>query len=166
MSIMNSVQQYYSFRCKTDCGISKVRLLGTEKDWRDLKAAAANLDDYGLSWWTPGLIEILDQIIATYTGTNNAKQNKDFWQYIFKYYHGVGSGINPSVDGWIISFIPYINNEPSPLATRSLKQIREQVDDGDAFQANQDDKLFMEAVDFTQPGLDVEKLKRAVTGIN
>jgi len=63
------------------------------------------------------LIEIIDKIIETYNGTNN---NPEFWKFIFKYYYAGGSGVNPSIDGWIVNFIPYIDNKPSPFAKRNL----------------------------------------------
>ena len=33
MSLMNAMESYFSFKCQTDCGISKVKLMGTLQDW-------------------------------------------------------------------------------------------------------------------------------------
>ena len=56
---------------------------------------------------------------------------KDFWKHIFKYYYGGGSGVNPSVDGWIINFIPYIDNKRSKFAQRSINETIKQYKEGD-----------------------------------
>jgi hypothetical protein len=67
---MNAMQHFFSFKCQTDCGISKVRLEGTLDDWKMLKNQITNLDEYKLDWWTPGLHDIVDKIIETYIGDN------------------------------------------------------------------------------------------------
>ena len=108
LSLMNAMQYFFSFRCHTDCGISKVRLEGELADWEKLKEATEKLKDYGLEWWVPTLQTILDKIIETYKGEN---VDTKFWKHIFKYYYGGGSGVNPSVDGWIVNLIPYIDDK-------------------------------------------------------
>ena len=78
------MQNYFSYECHTDCGISKVKLLGTIEDWKHLREATGKLDEYGLDWWTKGLIDIFDNIIATFDGPS--EKNAKFWKHIFKYY--------------------------------------------------------------------------------
>ena len=56
-------------------------------------------------------------MVETYDGTD---KNAEFWKFIFKYYYGGGSGVNPSIDGWIVNFIPYIDDKPSKFAQRTL----------------------------------------------
>ena len=53
------------------------------------------------------------------------EDSKDFWNHIFKYYYGGGSGVNPSIDGWIVNFIPYIDDKPSQWAKRSFDTVKE-----------------------------------------
>ena len=48
---------------------------------------------------------------------------KKFWKYTFKYYIGVGSGANNSIDGWMINFFPYIDNRKSEFAQRTLEEM-------------------------------------------
>lgn len=160
------MQHFFSFRCHTDCGISKVRLEGELEDWEKLKEATKKLNEYGLDWWTPTLIEILDKIIATYKEEN---VDKDFWKHIFKYYYGGGSGVNPSVDGWIVNLIPYIDNKQSAYAKRTLAQTYQEYEDGDKpnpVEEDEESDEFMLDVCTEQPGLDIEKLKKAASGIN
>jgi len=111
-SLMNAMQHFFEFVCQTDCGISKVRLEGESKDWHDLKDAVLRLKDYGLEWWVDSIAEIIQNIIYTYdndTKNLRGRARKKFWKHIFKYYYGGGSGVNPSIDGWIVNFIPYID---------------------------------------------------------
>lgn len=163
------MQHFFAFRCHTDCGISTVRLEGELSDWEKLREATTKLDGYGLDWWTPTLLEILDKIIETYKDEGNV--DKDFWKHIYKYYYGGGSGVNPSIDGWIINLIPYIDDKQSVFAKRSLAKTYEEYADGDkpaeeeGEEEDDDDDFFMN-VDLTQPGLDIEKLKKAASGIN
>jgi len=62
------------------------------------------LSIYGLEWWTKNLDEVLEKFIQAYKG----EVDKDFWKFIYKYYHGGASGGAPTVDGWFLMFIPYI----------------------------------------------------------
>ena len=88
-------------------------------------------------------MEILDKIIDTYTEEN---VDPKFWKYIFKYYPGGGSGVNPSMDGWIINFIPYIDDKPSPFAKRTLSKTFQECDEGDKADLGEDsDDSMLEA---------------------
>ena len=120
LSLMNAMQHFFAFKCQTDCGISKVRLEGQLEDWKLLREKAEGLGQYELEWWTGGILWILDKIIGTYEGTLKDEELKKFWTHIFKYYYGGGSGVNPSIDGWIVNFIPYIDDKPSKWAKRSF----------------------------------------------
>ena len=34
LGLMDAMKSYFDFKCQTDCGISKVKLMGTLKDWQ------------------------------------------------------------------------------------------------------------------------------------
>lgn len=103
---MNAMKHYFNYNVQTMCGISKVKLLGSLEDWKKLREATHNLGKYGLQWWTNNLDEILQKFINTYEG----EADVNFWKFIYKYYRG-GSGTKPTVDGWILNFIPYIKGK-------------------------------------------------------
>jgi len=67
------------------------------------------------------MVEILDKIISSYEGEVDLL----FWKYIYKFYKGFLSGPQSTVNGWIVTFIPYIGETRSPFADRSLKQCME-----------------------------------------
>jgi len=92
-----------------------VKLLGDREDWAKLRYAVEKLNVYGLEWWTKHVIEILDKFFKAFEG----EVDEQFWKYIFKYYKGT-SGYQDTIDGWILTFIPYIGKHPSPYAKRSL----------------------------------------------
>merc|ERR1712217_548333 len=91
----------------TMCGISKVKLLGTLKDWHLLCEKVEALRDYELGWWVDELVPILDKILKTYTGE---EVDKIFWYTIYKQWSTHGSGASTYVNGWITTFFPYIND--------------------------------------------------------
>lgn len=134
LGLMNCMQHYFDYTLNTRCGISKVKLLGDLKDWEKLREMTENLSDYQLEWWTENLIEILDKFINAYKG----EVDEDFWKHIYKYYSG-NSGESPSINGWILNFVPYVEGERSPFALRSLK---ESIQHG-----------------YNGPGLEIKKLK-------
>ena len=61
--------------------------MGQLDDWVKLKEATENLAEYGLEWWVPNIVEVLNKLIQAYKGEND----KAFWKFIYKYYSG-GSG--------------------------------------------------------------------------
>lgn len=68
-----------------------------------------------------------------------------------------------------MNFIPYIDDQKSDWAQRDLKKTMEECNDGEKEPSNEgegsDEDWFLEA-DLTQPGLDIEKVKKASSGIN
>jgi len=111
----------------------------------------------------------MDKIIDTHKG--NWEDNKDFWFHIFKYYYGGGSGVNPSIDGWIVNFFPYIDDKVSDFAKRAQEKVEEECkagdkDDDKSNSGDEDDDDWFLEVDLTQPGLDIEKFKKAASGIS
>ena len=129
-----------------------------------------------MEWWVNGIGWIMDKIIETYKVNQKdgifSQELKDFWMHIFKYYYGGGSGVNPSIDGWIVNFFPYIDEKPSSWAERSYDKIKEECAAGDkddekgSDDEDGDEEDWFLDVDLTQPGLDIEKLKKAASGIN
>merc|ERR1712187_806090 len=100
------MKSYFDFRCRTMCGISKVKLLGTLQDWHLLCEKVEALREYELGWWVDELVPILDKILKTYKGE---EVDKIFWYTIYKQWSTAGSGASTYVNGWITSFFPYIN---------------------------------------------------------
>ena len=115
---MNTFKEYFSFICKTSCGIPEIKLEGTVDDWKQLCERALGLAQFDLQWWIDPLKIILDQFVAAKEG----HVNKDFWSSIYKVRHGSG---DPYISGWIIGLFPYIEcriTKQNPiLATNSYE---------------------------------------------
>jgi len=106
---MDSFKKYFTYgRCIPCCGIRNVHFMGNLEDWKKLKTKISNLKKYAGDknqiWplYIEGVLEILDEFIATYKGES---KNKDFWNKIMNFRHGrLGSGSTSYVSGWILKF--------------------------------------------------------------
>jgi len=105
LALMDCMKSYFEFRCCTCCGISKVKLYGTEEDWAILRAKTQGLREYGLGWWIDVLDPVLENILKTYRGQ---PVNEKFWYTIYKRWSTGGSGATSYVTGWITHFFPYL----------------------------------------------------------
>ena len=91
------------YEVQSNTGVSKVKLLGTLETWQKLRQATEALNIYGLKWWTDHLIKILDKFIEARKGEKDA----NFWNNMYKLSK---YGRIEHIDGWILNFIPYLNN--------------------------------------------------------
>jgi len=91
----------------TMCGIPKVKLLGTEKDWKTLIEKVEGLDTYGLKVWVDALLPILNKFLLAYQG----EVDTVFWDTCIKYVPVWGSGEEPYFEGWILNFFPFNNRK-------------------------------------------------------
>lgn len=99
--LMDAMSEYFSYGCRTCCGIPSVTLLGSVDDWKSIRNRAAVLVEYDLEEWGKSLLPILDNVVESAKG--NSKP--EFWQSFF--HIGGGSG-GPFVDGWINVLFPYL----------------------------------------------------------
>ena len=99
--LMDAMQGYFGYVCRTLCGIPSITLLGTVGDWASIRNRARVFAEYGLEEWISKLIPILDQFIIAKMG----KANRDFWTGMYKMQDD-SSG--PFVSGWVNTLFPYI----------------------------------------------------------
>jgi len=107
LSLMDCMKSYFEYGMRTLCGISKVKLLGSLEDWKQLRNMLTNLRQYELDWWMDAIEPVVDMIIKTYTGELKGEESKKFWYSIYKKYSTHGSGASTYVTGWITNFFPY-----------------------------------------------------------
>jgi len=75
--------------------------------------------------------------------------------------------VNPSIDGWIVNFFPYINDKPSEMAMRDFETCIAECAKGDANEEeDEDDDDWYMNVEDEQPGLDIDLLKKSSIGLN
>ena len=111
--LMDTLKAYFSFMCKTSCGIPEITLRGTVEDWERLRDKALELSQYNLKWWIDELEPVLDQFVAAASGD----VDQEFWSGIYKQCGGSGG---PYVSGWIITLFPYLTNGDSMFVNRFM----------------------------------------------
>jgi len=99
--LMDSMQSYFDYGCRTCCGIPEITLEGIVEDYKNIKQRVQAFDEFGLKWWTDKLIPTIDQFIAAFNGKTDPK----FWESIYKL--GGGSG-GPYITGWVNTLMPYL----------------------------------------------------------
>jgi hypothetical protein len=106
ITLMNAVQSYFNYEVMIrGCGIPKITLEGTTKDWEQVLTKTETLRKYQLDWWVDAMEPILKQFVQASKGEIDQK----FWQAMFAH-HTQKAGCGPNqdiVDGWIVKFFPY-----------------------------------------------------------
>lgn len=108
--LMEAMQNYFDYRERTLCGIPEVTLLGTEDDWKNIRARAQALSEFDLVWWT----DVLDPVLEEFVRAKKGNSNKDFWTSFYKWNDGSGGS---SVTGYVNRLFPYIKSGKTGLMT-------------------------------------------------
>jgi hypothetical protein len=108
IALMDTCQEFFSYRFRTLCGIPFFILEGTVEDWESLREKAEQiivrktLPEFSARW-LPALLPTLDKIIKARKGEEN---DKAFWESFYKRDAQRGSGGCTFVSGWINCFFP------------------------------------------------------------
>jgi hypothetical protein len=104
VSVMSTLQAFFTYKFSLSCGIPNVTLLGTVEDWEMLRAKFDRLLEFEvegqilMAQWHSWLSVIGDNLLASVKGENRL----EFWDKVCSN-HGGGSG--PSyISGWISTF--------------------------------------------------------------
>lgn len=104
ITVMETVKEYFNYKViMVGCGIPKITIEGTVKDWEKVLEKTEYISKYSLTWWTNELQPILKQIIEAKKG----KFDKSFWINMVKAHTEKKYGSPTTIDGWIIKFFPY-----------------------------------------------------------
>ena len=111
VTLMAAMKNYFSFGCRTMCGIPSITLTGTLEDWQQLRARAEALGEKMMpefrDKWMACLLPVLDEFVNSYRG----EVNFSFWQTMVKLRStGGGSGSHSFISGWISILYPYLAN--------------------------------------------------------
>jgi len=103
MTLMSSLQSFFSYTMHLRCSLPAVTLLGTQGDWSALRAKADMLVRLGhpaLVEWHARLVPVLDKLVQTAAG----EPDGDWWQRIVSH---AGGGSGPRYwTGWANVFAP------------------------------------------------------------
>lgn len=104
LTLMAAMQNYFSYEIGLFCGLPKVTLLGTVKDWELICTRINKLqefEDSTLHAWSKVLGFVMNNFVQAF------KENvdKDFWNRIAHY---TGGGSGPTyLEGWVLAFIGF-----------------------------------------------------------
>ncbi len=107
VSIMSTLQAYFSYGCCLSCGIPKVTLLGTVQDWQTLRKKIDGLLQYEVSGHRDGLVMekwhgLLKKVIDGFVASAEGNPDLSFWDTVASMESG-GSG--PTyLSGWLTVF--------------------------------------------------------------
>eukprot|EP00808_Paulinella_micropora_P000002 g79172.t1 len=104
ITLMDTVQHYFSYSMACGCGFPSITLKGTVGDWQAVREKAAKLKQYGLDWWLAALLPALDQFVLASQG----KPDLDFWRSLCMVNRGLSFPKWHPITGWIQVFFPYL----------------------------------------------------------
>lgn len=101
VAVMDVLQSYFDYGCRTMCGIPEFGLEGTHDDWQWILDNAKKLEKFEMDWWLKeALIPTLEEFVKAFDGD----PNPSFWESFFK--EGGGSG-GPYINGYINTLFAY-----------------------------------------------------------
>lgn len=104
ITLMNALKSYFDFIViRIGCGIPKITLEGTPKDWQLVLNKTQALRKYKLDWW----IDEIEPLLKQFVKASQGKVDQDFWKGMFKYHSEGKCGSPTIIDGWIVKFFPY-----------------------------------------------------------
>ncbi|MGB1015876.1 MAG: DUF4419 domain-containing protein, partial [Nannocystaceae bacterium] len=104
--LMDAMQGYFKYEMLSLCGIPRITLTGTAKDWRELHTRARMFGEYELGWW----IEALDPILAHFVAAAEGRVDVNHWSTIYKLKDDSGG---PYLSGWFHVLFPYLMQRQS-----------------------------------------------------
>lgn len=104
ITLLDSMQEYFEYRCTTLCGIPEITLTGTSEDWIQIQRRAEQLAKYDLGWWLEALRPVLAQIVAAAEG----RVDRDFWRSFVKV-NSMSGG--PYLTGWVNVLLPFLDDK-------------------------------------------------------
>ena len=116
ITVMASMQNYFEYCMRTDCGIPFIEIHGETEDWLNLKRKFINLKNLlypvheliGLTDWWDRIEIICDKLIQSLEG----KVDTSWWKQIFTFHeNGFGSGAFVTYDGWFLRDMLNISGE-------------------------------------------------------
>jgi len=104
ITLMDTVQHYFSYSMCCGCGFPSIHLSGTPADWERVRAKAEALRPYHLDWWLGALLPALDEFVRAAHGAPNL----DFWRSLCNINTGTSFPVYEPLTGWVQVFFPYL----------------------------------------------------------
>merc|ERR1711988_832927 len=104
ITLMDTVQHYFSYTMCCGCGFPQITLSGAPEDWEKIRLKAEGLRKYDLDWWLDALLPALDQFVAA----SHGKPDLDFWRALCNINTGTSFPHFEPLTGWVQVFFPYL----------------------------------------------------------
>ncbi len=106
IAFMDAASPYYDYSVYTLCGIPKVALFGTTRDWENLIARVDRVATFypDLADYFAAIRPLLTKIVKATTG----EQDTDFWKSLFKRKSESGGD---KLTGWLTAFFLFLSND-------------------------------------------------------
>jgi len=104
ITLMDTVQHYFSYTMCCGCGFPSISLRGTPQDWELIRTKAEGLRKYDLDWWLESLLPALDQFVAASHGDPDLA----FWRSLCNINTGTSFPVYQPLTGWVQVFFPYL----------------------------------------------------------
>lgn len=111
--LMDSMKAYFSYGCRTMCGIPSITLTGTVDDWKSIQTRVQALSEFDLSWWTDELLPVTQHFINAAMGN----VPPGVWNEFYKVDGGSGG---PYISGWANTLFPYVEGRDKMVKNRYL----------------------------------------------
>ena len=102
ITLMDTVQHYFSYTMCCGCGFPQITLSGAPEDWEKIRVKAEGLRKYDLDWWLDALLPALDQFVAA----SHGKPDLDFWRALCNINTGTSFPHFEPLTGWVQVFQP------------------------------------------------------------
>lgn len=116
VAVMDITRHFFRLGLYGGCGIPWIELMGVPEDWELLRARAAELGQYGLDWWMPSLLPVLDRFVRAAHGD----VDEAFFRAAVFRRGGSGSTLDPCT-GWIQALFPYVSSIKPGDYTRNFR---------------------------------------------
>lgn len=105
--MLETLSPYFDLVLIGICGFVQITVLGTEADWRDIRARVDRLPALGLGWWSEHLIPICDGFIAAAAGAPDIEH----WRRMYK---PEDAYAEHAITGWFAKLFPYVIEHAEP----------------------------------------------------
>jgi len=122
VSVMATLQAYFDYKICLCCGLPRVTLLGTPRDWEALRAKLDRLLEFDLEQkcmqeWYNMLVPVVDELVQSAQGRPDVR---GFWDRICSH---IGGGSGPRyLSGWITVFAAFTRKGAWQGSVRSMHE--------------------------------------------
>lgn len=103
--LMSTMKKYFNYQFGLDCGLTRVTLEGSIRDWENIELRAQRLLEFDIDGKMNQWCKMLHPVLQNFTSSAKGKPDVQWWNRVCTF---VGGDSGPtSLSGWITSFCVY-----------------------------------------------------------